>query len=111
MESIMEQIKTSLQKGESPQELIKKGYKKTTVYSIAKKMEGQLKENNDEKSMERDIFLALIIKEAIGWTMDDMNMDGAKYPKRWKGITEIAGDQFEQLLGRKPPEDFLNATL
>ncbi len=111
MESIMEQIRTRLQGGESPQELIKKGFKRTTVYSIAKKMEGQLKENNDEKSIDRDIFLALIIKEAIGWTMDDMHFDGAEEPKRWKSVTSLASDQFEQLLGKKPPEDFLNATL
>jgi len=111
MESLMEQIRTRLQKGETPQELIKEGFKRTTVYSVAKKMEAKLKENNNEKSMDRDIFLALIIKEAMGWTLDYMNIDGAEQPERWKSIAELAGDHFEQLLGRKPPKDFLTPTL
>lgn len=110
MESIMEQISTRLHKGESLQELIKKGFKRTTVYSVAKKMEAELEQNNNEKSMDSDIFIALIMKEVMGWTLDDMKIDGAEENKRWKSITEIAGNRFEQLLGRKPPKDFLTPT-
>ena len=73
-------------------------------------MEAKLEENNNEKSMDRDIFLALIIKELMGWTLDDMNIDGLEQPKRWEGITELAGEYFEQFLGRKPPKDFLTTT-
>ena len=110
MENTMEQIRTRLKKGESPQELIKKGFKRTTVYSVAKKMERKLEENNNEKAMDSDIFLALIIKEAMGWTLDDMNIDGAEENKRWESIIEIADGRFEELLGRKPPKDFLTPT-
>jgi len=114
MESTMEQIRTRLQKGERPQDLIKKGFKRTTVYSVAKKLEGQPEENNNDKSRDRDIFLACIMKEMMGWILsEDLNfdLDGHEETERWESIKKIARDQFEQLLGRKPPEDFLVSTL
>ena len=111
MENTMEQIRTRLKKGESPQELIKKGFKRTTVYSVAKKMERKLEENNNEKATDSDIFLALIIKEAVGQILFmDLNLDSEEEVKRWESIIEIADGRFEELLGRKPPKDFLTPT-
>lgn len=105
MESITERIRTRLQEGETPQELIKKGFKRTTVYSVARKMEGKLEESNDEKSMDRDIFLAHIIREVLAYTSD------GDPDELLKSLAETAGGNFEQLLGRKPPKDFLTPTL
>ncbi len=108
MESIMEQIRIRLEKGETPQELINSGFKRTTVYSVKKRMEEKLKERNDEESTDRDVFLALIMKEAMGQILsENMKFDSAREPHIWKSITEIASDNFEHLVGRKPPEDFL----
>lgn len=122
MESIAEQIRIRLQGGETPQELIKKGFKKTTVYSVGRKVKAKPKKDSDELSLEelsRDIeelgleyvFLASIVKEAMGWLMDDMNFDSAEEPRRWASVIELAGKHFEQVMGRKPPKDFLTASL
>ncbi len=105
MESVMEQIRTRLQKGESPQELIKKGFKRTTVYSVAKKMEGKLNDSNNDKSMDRDILLACLIREVLAYTSDD------DPDERLKSLTITARENFEYRLGRKPPKDFLTPTL
>ena len=117
MESIMEQIRTRLQKGETPQDLIKAGFKRTTVYSINKKMEVKTEENNDVKSKEQSMdqltFLAFIVKEMMGEIMSEVekNHDGADEIHMWKSITKIAGELFEESTGKKPPTDFLNLTL
>jgi len=105
MESIMEQIRTRLQGGETPQELIKGGFKRTTVYSVAKKMEGKFEESNNDKSMDRDVFLTCLIREVLAYTSDD------DPDELLKSCIEIAGDNFQQLLGREPPKDFLTSTL
>jgi len=117
MDNIMKQIRDRLQNGETPQDLIKEGFKRTTVYSINKKMKVKTEEKNDVKSMEQSmeqlIFLAFIVQEAIGNILSDvdMNYDCRKELQKWKSIISLASDTFEKSVGKKPPIDFLNPTL
>ena len=117
MDNIMKQITDRLQNGETPQDLIKEGFKRTTVYSINKKMKGKAEEKNDvqskEQSMEQLIFLAFIVQEAIGNILSevDRNHDCSKELKKWQSIIRIASNNFEKSVGKKPPIDFLNPTL
>ncbi len=117
MDSIMKQIKDRLQNGETPQDLIKAGFKRTTVYSINKKMEVKTEANNDvkskEQSMEQLTFLAFIVKEMMGEILSDMdkNHDYLDELPMWKSIVKLAGEVFEESTGKKPPTDFLNPTL
>ena len=105
MENVMEQIRTRLQGGETPQELIKKGFKRTTVYSIARKMKGELRKNSGDQSLDRDIYLARLMEYVLTWTLDDTNCD---LPHEWQSIIQYATERFEEDTGRKPPEDLLN---
>ena len=117
MDSITEQIKTRLQKGETPQDLIKSGFKRTTVYAVYRKMQDNAEESNDAKSMEQSMdrltFLASIIKEAMGQILSEVsrNHDCATELPMWKSIIKIASDDYEKFTGKKPPTDFLIPTL
>ena len=109
MESIAEQIRTRLQGGETPQELIKKGFKKTTVYSVAQKIERKLDENSDEQSLERDIYLACLVRQAVASLMSDRQLE-TEY-NEWRHNITSAAKRFEEDTGREPPKDFLTALL
>lgn len=98
----MEQIRTRLEKGESPQELIKSGLKRTTVYSVAKKVKGNLKETNNDDLKDRDIFFICLIREVLAYIAPDGDPDEAL-----AACIEVASIAFEETVGRKPPEDFL----
>jgi hypothetical protein len=116
MDSIMEQIRTRLQKGETPQDLIKAGFKRTTVYIVKKGVKGETKESNDvksvEQSMDKLILLAFIMKEEMGEILsEDIKHDYADELPMWKTIIKIASDNYEETTGKKPPIDFLNPTL
>jgi hypothetical protein len=113
----MKQIRDRLQNGETPQDLIKAGFKRTTVYSINKKMEVKTEENNDvkskEQSMEHLTFLAFIIKETMGTIYGDLDRkhDSVDELPTWQSIVRIASSLYEESMGKKPPKDFLNPTL
>jgi hypothetical protein len=105
-----------LEKGETPQDLIKAGFKRTTVYAISRKMQKKLIENNDvsiEQSKDPSTLLAFITKEMMGQIYSDMdkNHDCANELHMWKSIINIASASYEEFTGKKPPTDFLNPTL
>ncbi len=87
-------------------ELIRKGYKRTTVYSEARKLRRDLKKNSNDESRDRDIYLAHLMEYAFAWAKDDPERDPYK---EWQSMIECAAEQFEEDTGRKPPEDFLAA--
>lgn len=109
MESIAEQIRARLQGGETPPELIKKGFKKTTVYSVAKKIERKLDKNSDEQSLERDLYLACLVRQAVASLMSDKQLETEH--DEWRYNINSAAKRFEDDTGRKPPRDFLTALL
>ncbi len=106
MESIMEQIRTRLQGGESPQELIKNGFKRTTVYSIAKKVKSQVRKDSGDQSLDRDIYLLRIIESAF-MSLIDVDAPNCDPAKEWDSCVKMAAEWFEEDTGRKPPKDFL----
>ena len=104
MESIAEQISTKLRGGETPQQLIKKGFKRTTVYSVARKMKGGPQKDSGDQSLDRDIYLAHLMEYVFTWLIDGWKRDAYD---EWQSIIEYAAKQFEEDTGRKPPEDIL----
>ena len=105
----MEQIWTRLQGGETPQELIRKGYKRTTAYSVARKMKGELKKDSGDQSLERDLYLACLVRQAVASLMSDGQLETEYH--EWRHSINSAAEEFEDLMGRKPPKDFLTALL
>jgi hypothetical protein len=104
MESISEQIRRRLRAGETERDLIRDGYKRTTVYSVSRKLKVESRADSTDQSLDRDAYLAYLMEHVLTLAIGDSDCD---LLDTRRSMIEHAAEQFEDDTGRKPPEDLL----
>ena len=105
MESTMDAIETRLRRGDTPKQLIVDGFKKSTVYKVAKKLESKGGLGMDDRTaylarLIREIYMDLSVElhEVIG---DDFTYDP---DKAWKEVVKTANEIWTDETETRPPQ-------
>ena len=105
MESIMDAIETKLKEGATRKELIEEGFKKSTVYKVAKKLETKGGLGMDDRTLYlsyliQQVYLDLSYKiaEEIGKSMTHDPVPD------WDQVVKTTNEVYIIETGRQPPK-------